>query len=56
PPYNSATRHPVFFGSSLRQSPFPMGAALGHEVSPVAHGYIFHEGRPGTGSGGQTKL
>ena len=58
--YDAATRHPVFFTSSLRKLPFPMLDVGGMGWSPVASGYVVERGRRqgsvGMGRGTGTKL
>ncbi|OSS44178.1 hypothetical protein B5807_11242 [Epicoccum nigrum] len=54
--YDAATRHPVFFTSSLRKLPFPMPQVGSAGWSPVASGYVLERER-GRGQGGVgTKL
>ncbi|GAB7346810.1 hypothetical protein MBLNU459_g1908t1 [Dothideomycetes sp. NU459] len=41
PPFNSATRHPVFFTDGLRKPPFPLPLFPAGGFHPVATGYVF---------------
>ncbi|KAK1965539.1 hypothetical protein LY78DRAFT_693347 [Colletotrichum sublineola] len=41
--HNASTRHPVFFTGKLRRLPSSLGLGVG--MSPVAHGYVYQDGR-----------
>ncbi|KAK6220203.1 short-chain dehydrogenase/reductase family oxidoreductase [Colletotrichum tabaci] len=41
--HNSSVRHPVFFTEKLRRPPPSLGPGMG--MSPVAHGYVYQDGR-----------
>ncbi|WQF80523.1 hypothetical protein CDEST_05537 [Colletotrichum destructivum] len=41
--HNSSVRHPVFFTEKLRRPPPSLGPGVG--MSPVAHGYVYQDGR-----------
>ena len=61
PPFDSSSRHPVFFTNTLRKAPFPLplpasGVAV---TNPVAQGYVFEAARAEAAkraANGQTKL
>ncbi|KAK1989306.1 hypothetical protein LZ30DRAFT_776266 [Colletotrichum cereale] len=46
--HNASTRHPVFFTEKLRRPPPSLGSGTG--MSPVAHGYIYQDGRRADGN------
>ncbi|KAK0377198.1 hypothetical protein CLIM01_05452 [Colletotrichum limetticola] len=41
--HNSSIRHPVFFTEKLRRPPVTLAPGMG--LSPVAHGYVYQDGR-----------
>ncbi|KAJ3944579.1 uncharacterized protein N0V96_006117 [Colletotrichum fioriniae] len=41
--HNSSIRHPVFFTERLRRPPVTLAPGMG--LSPVAHGYVYQDGR-----------
>ncbi|KAK1700131.1 hypothetical protein BDP55DRAFT_626783 [Colletotrichum godetiae] len=41
--HNSSIRHPVFFTEKLRRPPVTLAPGMG--FSPVAHGYVYQDGR-----------
>ncbi|OHE93320.1 hypothetical protein CORC01_11388 [Colletotrichum orchidophilum] len=41
--HNSSIRHPVFFTEKLRRPPLTLAPGMG--LSPVAHGYVYQDGR-----------
>ncbi|KAK1593895.1 uncharacterized protein LY79DRAFT_173422 [Colletotrichum navitas] len=46
--HNASTRHPVFFTGKLRRPPSSLGPGTG--MSPVAHGYVYQDGRRADGN------
>lgn len=41
--HNSSIRHPVFFTEKLRRPPVTLAPGMG--LNPVAHGYVYQDGR-----------
>ncbi|KAF9881578.1 hypothetical protein CkaCkLH20_00724 [Colletotrichum karsti] len=46
--HNASVRHPVFFTEKLRRPPLILSPGMG--LSPVAHGYVYQDGRRADGS------
>ncbi|KAK2001624.1 hypothetical protein LX36DRAFT_653124 [Colletotrichum falcatum] len=46
--HNASIRHPVFFTGKLRRLPSSLGPVMG--TSPVAHGYVYQDGRRADGN------
>ncbi|KAL0776190.1 hypothetical protein CaCOL14_007477 [Colletotrichum acutatum] len=50
--HNSSIRHPVFFTEKLRRPPLTLAPGMG--LSPVAHGYVYQDGRRRTAAEGNS--
>ncbi|KAK2730338.1 short-chain dehydrogenase/reductase family oxidoreductase [Colletotrichum kahawae] len=48
--HNASIRHPVFFTEKLRRPPLVLSPGMG--MSPVAHGYVYQDGRGADGTAG----
>ncbi|KAH9233336.1 hypothetical protein K456DRAFT_53900 [Colletotrichum gloeosporioides 23] len=48
--HNASVRHPVFFTEKLRRPPLVLSPGMG--MSPVAHGYVYQDGRRADGTSG----
>lgn len=46
--HNASVRHPVFFTERLRRPPLVLSPGMG--LSPVAHGYVYQDGRRADGA------